>query len=314
MRSPGLLALVALLLAPGQALAARCDRACLNAAVDRYLAAVVAHDPAKAGLAAKVRFTENSEPIPIGDGLWATATGLGSYKIYVDDPEAGEVGFVGTVLEHGKPDILALRLAVPNGRISEIESIVVRDARAVGNLVTPRPAFAEVLDPGERRPRDEMIRISNSYFNAIQAGDGTLAPFDPSCDRLENGLQTTHNPTLTMLKVDSGDAEHPAPNYGAMGCSEQISTGIYSFITRIEPRRVAVVDHETGVTFGIYMFQHRGATTYFDLPGKGRIENPFGGRPSDVLMAELFKIRDARIMAVEAVGTMLPYGARTGWE
>ena len=66
-----------------------CDRACLNDMADKFLAAVVAHDPSKLPHSANVKYTENNVQLQLGDGLWATATGIGAYKIYMDDPEAG---------------------------------------------------------------------------------------------------------------------------------------------------------------------------------------------------------------------------------
>ena len=42
-----------------------CDRACLEPFVDKYLDAMVAHDPAKAPFAKGVKFTENGQrPFP----------------------------------------------------------------------------------------------------------------------------------------------------------------------------------------------------------------------------------------------------------
>ncbi len=41
----------------------------------------------------------------------------------------------------------------------------------------------------QRRPRDEMIRIANGYFETLELNDGTLhAEFTDDCDRVENGL------------------------------------------------------------------------------------------------------------------------------
>ena len=73
-----------------------CDRACLDSYVDQYLAALVAHDPSRLPLARQVKFTENGQQLQLGDGLWGTASGIGNYKIYADDPQAGEVMFMGT--------------------------------------------------------------------------------------------------------------------------------------------------------------------------------------------------------------------------
>jgi len=46
-----------------------CNRACLEGYVDKYLDAMVAHDPAKAPFARGVKFTENGQRLEPGDGL-----------------------------------------------------------------------------------------------------------------------------------------------------------------------------------------------------------------------------------------------------
>src|SRR5579875_3852387 len=70
------LVLGAALLCAGAA-SADCSRACLVGAMDRYLQAMVAHDPARLPTTADVRFTEDGAPLKLGDGLWATNGGLG---------------------------------------------------------------------------------------------------------------------------------------------------------------------------------------------------------------------------------------------
>ena len=61
---------------PGAALSkTACNRACLNGHTDRYLAALLKHDPNALPLSRDVKFTENSSAITIGEaGLWRTAT------------------------------------------------------------------------------------------------------------------------------------------------------------------------------------------------------------------------------------------------
>jgi hypothetical protein len=48
-----------------------CDRDCLKGIVEDYVDAMVAHDPHAATLADDIEFTENTETLPIGQGLWA---------------------------------------------------------------------------------------------------------------------------------------------------------------------------------------------------------------------------------------------------
>src|SRR5690349_25031192 len=74
-----------------------CDRACMTGLVDRYLAAVVKHDPAGLRLNRDVKFTENTARIKVGtEGLWIAASEVPSGPgIYAVDVGAGQVGFYG---------------------------------------------------------------------------------------------------------------------------------------------------------------------------------------------------------------------------
>ena len=76
-----------------------CNRACLENLVDQYLAAVVAHDPKKMPFSADIKYTENYQVLQIGDGFWKTAQARGKYTHIFADPEAGQVAFMGTMIE-----------------------------------------------------------------------------------------------------------------------------------------------------------------------------------------------------------------------
>jgi hypothetical protein len=62
---------------------AACDKACLQGIADTYLAALAAHDPSKAPMAPNARFTEQAQPLPVGEGqLWKLTTeGPTTFKI-----------------------------------------------------------------------------------------------------------------------------------------------------------------------------------------------------------------------------------------
>ena len=85
-----------------QRAAGACDRACLENFVDRYLDALIAHDPKMLPLARGVKFTENGVRLDIGDAQWKTVIGKGRYRLFVTDPEAGQVAFIGTVREEAR--------------------------------------------------------------------------------------------------------------------------------------------------------------------------------------------------------------------
>jgi hypothetical protein len=188
--------IAALLICAGVAAAQdSCDRACLTGLLDQYLKAMAANDAKQAPVSANIKYTENAARLPLNEGLWFTAAGLTDYKVVLADPWAGAAAFVGVVKEHMPPGqplrntILALRIKVAKRQITEAEAVVVRNVneRNLANLQTPRPALLETLSPEKRRPRADLVKISNLYFDAIEQSSGTVAPFDDNCNRLENG-------------------------------------------------------------------------------------------------------------------------------
>jgi len=68
-----------------------CNRACLENVVDQYLAALVTKDPKRAPLSADVKYTENDQLIPIGDGFWKTVQGRGKYTHILPIPSLGRL-------------------------------------------------------------------------------------------------------------------------------------------------------------------------------------------------------------------------------
>jgi hypothetical protein len=291
-----------------------CDRACLESTVNQYLAAMVAHDASKAPFAKNLKFTEDAVKLPPTEGLWFTSTGLGTYKIYVSDPQAGQVGFVGIVKEHDKPVILALRLKVVNREITEAESIVVRNVneKNLVNLKTAPPEFSKALAPSERVSRQELIRISNLYFDGIEKNDGDIVPWDPDCYRLENGMLTASpHPPKPPAAPSANAPGGPSPIPGGSTCGGGLSSGMLKTIYNIRPRRTPVVDEERGITWGVYNFNHRGVLTV--KLRDGSVRNSYAPTPSSMPIAELFKIKGGKIRDIIAVGTMVPYGMGDGW-
>ena len=140
------LAVAALLAAPwnlGAQTSARCDRECLSGLVDRYLDALVAHDPSRLPVAPAVRFTENGQRLELGDGLWHTVTGKGPYRLDIADVDAGQAVLMGTIREADVPTILVLRLGIADRKIREVETLVIRNqsaAKSLDRIGAPRRA------------------------------------------------------------------------------------------------------------------------------------------------------------------------------
>jgi hypothetical protein len=283
----------------------------LEKMMDNYMESLVKHDPSILPLSNKLKRTENTIALKPGDGLWATASDLPTYKLYVSDPQGGQVGFYGFMKENGFPMLIASRLKIEKEKITEIEDIVVRDGGGMPfvpeNLKQPRKTFLEALKPEEKVSREEMVRISDLYFDALEQDNGNVAPFTDACNRHENSMKTTNNEGL-FAPVPG---EKPRPK----DCRGQISSGNFAYITSIQPRRWTVVDEERGITFGTFMFQHTGTVAYKDVPGIGRVEMiPIARRPFTVVVSELFKVVSGQISEIEAVMTSLPYGAGSGWD
>jgi hypothetical protein len=255
----------------------------MTALVDQYLAALVKHDPAGLPLSRGVRFTENTAEIKIGDGLWVGASEAPTtFKIYAVDPTTSQVAFCGVMKELDKPLIIALRLKVIRGEITEIEHVLARNMRPdrMQNLVTPRPGLPADVSDSDKTPREEMLSAADSYFESIEHGHGSLAPFADDCERHENGGQTTHNKTPVPWPVDLGSAEanHSMAIIGTLSCTAQVDSQVLSFITRLWPRRLAVVDKQKGLVFAFPMFNHRGGVRSIKIQGVPGVDTiPMGG-------------------------------------
>ena len=280
----------------------------LYAHAEAYLDALEARDPARLAWADDAAFSENNVRLEIGDGLWNTISARRrTYDLKAADPETGQVAWFGIVEEHGHPAIMGLRLAVTGSGIAEVETIVCRSMEfgpfpSIETYVAPRSLMLAAVPDRDRRPREEMIRIANGYFDTLQLNDGTLhTEFTDDCDRVENGLQTTNNP---------GIEDYPI---AAMGCADQFRQGQYIYDDRLRDRRFPLVDEEKGIVLAGGFIDHCGKVvdvTWTD--GVTRTKSVFHFPHSFVLL-ELFKIVDGRIAGVEAVFVTVPYNMPSAW-
>jgi hypothetical protein len=289
-----------------------CQRACLEAFVNKYLAAMRDNKVDPALFASSVRFTENGVELPLGnEGLWATTSGLGNYKFYIPDTETQQVAFLGTVLEQASSSAtgpqralelvgIALRLRIVDGKITEVEQIAARPDRPLGPnaasassnpfpatgtaveaLGSPNPVFLQSIPEKQRQSRADLIRIGNYYFDAVQRNTGKgYYPFTDDCLRHENGIVTAGPP----------DAQRP----DRKGCKTQLETTLIGAVTSIRDRRFVAIDRERGIAFAFAFFDHRPINWSWQL-------------------GELFKIEGDKIRRVEAIFIRGPYGIGSGW-
>ena len=274
-----------------------------------YLAGLVAHDPSIVKFSPDVKFVENTVPMKPGEGLWKTASAIPTtFKIYVPDTVSEEIGFLGMMEENNRPIEVAIRLKIRDGQITEAEHLIARNLRdaSLVNLVVPRKAFVTDIPPDQRSPRDEMLKIGASYYEALVTADANDAPFADDCVRRENGMQTTGNPPPTTPGFAT---------LGAMGCAAQLRTHTFDYIKRIEPRRVEIADPQTGLVLGFSQFRHpmeEKVVKIVGVPGVDHVDMNF--KAFDLPAAHIFKVSGGKIHEIEAMGATMPYNSKTGWE
>ena len=88
-----------------------------------------------------------------------------------------------------------------------------------------------------------------------------------------------------------------------------------SYITAIEPRRVEIADPETGLVFGLSQFRQPMKDKFVKIVGVPGLEKlDLNIKPFDLPAAHIFKIKDGKIHEIEAMGFVMPYNSKTGWE
>jgi hypothetical protein len=290
---------------PAAAAATACDRDCLYGFLDQYLKALAAKYPSGLPLAPTVKFTENNVVLKVGDGLWNTISGFGPYDIKFADTANGQVGYLGVVRETHTSSPYAMRMKIRGGKITEIETIVARPAggNAVANLdeYPNKQVLRDNLEPSERSPRAKMIALVNGYFDTLQRNDGTLhTDFDPDCNREENAMRSTNNPTNHIFPVTN------------LGCAGQFQEGYFRYDDRARDRRFPVVDEERGLVLAGMFLDHSGKLGMYKLTDGRELESPMR-TPSTLCILELFKIKNGKILQIEAIMAGVPYNMAPSW-
>jgi hypothetical protein len=299
----------------------KCDRACLSGFITSYLDALVAHDPTRLPVAPGVRFTENGVAIPLGEALWLTISSLGKYRVDYLDTEAQQAAAHVAFVENDRPGLMALRLKIVGGKIAEIETVLNRGAPMASQMPPVEPLWNEGEPPATRLTRAQLAAETENYLKAVSRSDGSLVKFNKSsCMRLENGNVMAYGPNdkpaIPLRPITDPDSWQAAVRQ-TMGtdCAEQLSTGIYAFITSYDHARFPVIDVERQVVFGHWVFRRKG-----NVPGvtfKGKFY-PFMDSmrfPNENLLGQAFKFRDGRITRVQGVFLNANvYKAGTGWD
>ncbi|MGH9645213.1 MAG: hypothetical protein ACRD4E_00230 [Bryobacteraceae bacterium] len=292
-----------------------CNRACLDSLVEQVLQAMLAHDASRLPLAKGVRYSENGQFIALGDGLWGTAGKIampgsgkgaaGDYAVLLADPASGTAAYWGLTNENGTPGVLALRIKLAGGKISEIEAIDVREESQGprgGTVTLMRPPLAVEfkaasalgpLDPVFQKARATSIpaTLMTAYFDGLERHTSKGVRFAPGCTRRDNAAQGNLGCAAQMDGKTDGD--ETAPN------------GLYKHTTKVRDRRILVADAERGVVLAVAMI---------DNPGLGAAGIPATQLvPSTYMVPQLIKIDNGNISRVEGMVKWMPFGYTSAW-
>jgi hypothetical protein len=272
-----------------------CDRACLRTMLDQYLNAVIKHDPAAAPLVVGFRQTENAINVRPGNGVWKTVTSLGAVQRRYLDPVSGQAAYYGSVEESGGTAIVTVRVRVEGRRLTEAEWYLARaddpglngprqPGRPPANLHNPdylskNPPPDRVVPVNQRSDRATLVRIVNSYFDAITSHDNSVAMTHPGCGRVENGSPAPAGRFLPPNASATPPAGQAAPPANA---NNDCVSGLANFnLSMVVARRIPVVDEEAQVALGYAVFIRR--------PGSPTPRNVF---------SEWFVIDEAKIRTI----------------
>jgi hypothetical protein len=286
-----------------------CDRACLRTMLDQYMSAVVKHDPAAAPLVVGFRQTENAINTRPGQGVWKSVTGLGKVQRRYLDPVSGQAGYYGTVEEGSETAIVTVRVKVENRKLTEAEWMLVRanDPGLAGprqpggppanlhnpDYLTANPPPDRVVPRNQRSDRDALIRIVESYFDAITSHDGSVALTHPGCGRVENGSPAPAGAFLPPAARGQGPGRGgaaPAGRGAPAGqgaappgpASNDCVANLQNFnLSMVVARRTPIVDEEAQVVLAYAVFIRR--------PGSPTPRNVF---------SEWFNVEDGRIKTI----------------
>ena len=279
-----------------QVQAADCDKSCLEIIADQYRAAYLKHDPGAVVIADDVRFTENSVEMPFPDASWDTVTEEIGPPLTLSDRVTGSIGIYTAIMQNDTPGFLAIRLKVEDRRITEIEHML-STKRNLSGPPTPigdvheynhAPVINEIVPLDKRISRERLMAHAAGYFRTLERNNGEIrgTRFSPDATRRENGR--------LFPDIEKG-----------------FKSGYYFFNNKVRHEPI-LVDEERGVVMCRGFIDHKGVLDKYTLTNGETRESIFR-EPHSWALLEMFKIKDDRIVAVEAAFIGVPYNMSSPW-
>jgi hypothetical protein len=288
---------------------------------------MIAHDPSKAPLAPGVRYTENGQTLPPGEGLWKTMSARGGYNIYLAATPGSDAGFFGSIVETEIPGQLSLRVRQQAGRITEIEALAVRQEVAMlGQLIGTGTLFAppQMVDFDSTRfkapvpllpaalpthPRTPLPRLRDTAtsFAASMYGKGPVPATTTDCLVKDNGSSRGLNALVVAPNANVTGVARCTP-YGA-------DEGFLAKVGTLRKARVLAADETEGLVLLETVVDHPGDMSTVTLANGTSVPVPAPFTvPNTYFRAQLLKIRDGRIEHVEGITRPVFFGMDDGWK
>jgi hypothetical protein len=201
----------------------------LTSAITAYFTALAAHDPTMAPIASSAKYTEDGMKMNVGDGVWKTA-GAVKFKRSALDTQICESATESVIPNSGSDIVYGLRLKLDSGKITEIETIPVKNYITINppGLVSSASDDWETVLPAAQQPtRDELQAFIDRYFNNFPNG---ACNFASDCMRLEDG------------------ASIGSCTGAGVGCVDAAAGG-FNMTARLH-----ILDVEAGISVGFTMF------------------------------------------------------------
>jgi hypothetical protein len=174
-----------------------CTRESLQAMTANYFKAIETHNVGALSLASNVRATENAAEVKVGDGFFKSGGKALFERTIVDTGRCAtltQAVMEETVNGATAQALVAVRLAVASGKLTEIESVIARKGdfafKPEGVLETKTQDWSTLLPPAARRTREYLNAEADKYY--VMFEDHAVVPaFAKPCNRWENGTLTT---------------------------------------------------------------------------------------------------------------------------
>jgi len=279
-----------------QGQASSCDAACLTGLANRYMDAVVRHDPKGLPWAERVGYAENGTKLRVGEGSWVTIDRRAEAPLVVADPQTGRAVWVGRVDDHGQPGFYAMDMRVDGGKIAAVQTVIRRKQgrQPFGDPViyAPGKAFGAALPAKARLSRGKMIALVQDYFASQAAnGEGATVPFAKGCAAMENGVAMAGN--------------LPAAKGADASCEGALTKGLFGEFEAVR-HEVIAVDEARGLVAAIGYRDLPAAMTSFTARD-GTVYPSEAGYPRSVGFVSLFRIESGKIARIETVANEVPY-------